>query len=249
MFNRFLPEEVVQVQEKIFDKFRKKIQTSLFIALSSLFCTLAKKYSMKIAIFGASGKTGIVTVYQALEKGHLVTAFARQATRVPIQHKNLKVFEGDIMELEKVKRAIEGQDVVISTLGVNKRGYTTILSDGTRNIIKAMEECGVHRFICMSSAGILGNDAGFLFGKIIMPLFLKQVFKDKKRQMKVIQGCNLDWVIVRPTALTDAPKTGKYKITGHSPASRSIPRTDVADFMLKLLTDRTYDRQMPAIAS
>ena len=204
---------------------------------------------MKIAIFGASGRTGILTVYQALNKGHLVTAFARKPSSVTIQHKNLQVVQGDILEYDKVKQAVEGQDVIISTLGVESRKPTTILSEGTRNILRAMEECKVSRFICMSSAGILGNDAGILFGKIIMPLFLKQVFIDKVRQMKIIQETNLDWVIVRPTGLTDAPKTGKYKITMGLPVSRRIPRADVADFMLKLMTDKQYDHQMPAIAS
>lgn len=204
---------------------------------------------MKIAIFGANGRTGILTVYQALNKGHLVTAFARKPSSVTIQHKNLRVVQGDILEYEKVKQAVEGQDVIISALGVESRKPTTVLSEGTRNILRAMEECKVSRFICMSSAGILGNDAGILFGKIIMPLFLKQVFIDKVRQMKIIQEANLDWVIVRPTSLTDAPKTGKYKITLGPPVSRRIPRADVADFMLKLMTDKQYDHQMPAIAS
>ena len=204
---------------------------------------------MKIAIFGASGRTGILTVYQALDKGHLVTAFARKASSVTIQHKNLKVVQGDILEYDKVHQAIEGQDVIISTLGVESRKPTTVLSEGTKNILKAMEECRVNRFICMSSAGILGNDAGFFFGKIIMPLFLKQVFLDKIRQMKIIENSSPDWVIVRPTGLTDAPKTGKYKITMGAPASIKVPRADVADFMLKLTTDKQYDRRMPAIAS
>jgi putative NADH-flavin reductase len=204
---------------------------------------------MKIAIFGASGRTGILTVYQALDKGHQVTAFARIPSTVTIRHKNFKVIQGDILEYGKVKQAIEGQDVIISALGVESRKPTTDLSEGTRNILRAMEECKVNRFICMSSAGILGNDAGILFGKIILPLFLKQVFLDKVRQMKIIQETNLDWVIIRPTALTDAPKTGKYKITMGPPVSRRIPRADVADFMLKLMTDKQYDRQMPAIAS
>jgi putative NADH-flavin reductase len=204
---------------------------------------------MKIAIFGASGRTGILTVYQALDKGHLVTAFARRPSSVTIQHKNLQVVQGDILEYDKVKQSVEGQDVIISALGVESRKPTTILSEGTRNILRAMEECKVSRFICMSSTGILGNDAGILFGKIIMPLFLKQVFIDKVRQMKIIQETNLDWVIVRPTRLTDAPKTGKYKITMGPPVSRRIPRADVADFMLKLMTDKQYDHQMPAIAS
>ncbi|MCX6247570.1 MAG: SDR family oxidoreductase [Bacteroidetes bacterium] len=203
---------------------------------------------MKIAIFGASGRTGILTVYQALDKGHQVTAFARKPSSVTIQHKNFKVIQGDILDYDKVKQAVEGQDVVISALGVESRKPTTVLSEGTRLILRAMEECKVDRFICMSSAGILGNDAGFLFGKIIMPLFLKEVFRDKVRQMKIIQETSLDWVIIRPTGLTDAPKTGKYKITTGPPASRSIPRADVADFMLKLMTDKQYDRQMPAIA-
>jgi len=204
---------------------------------------------MKITIFGASGRTGILTVYQALDKGYQVTAFARNPTTVTIQHKNLIVIQGDILDYAKVKQAIEGQEVVISALGVESKKFTTVLSEGTRNILRAMEECQVNRFICMSSAGILGNDAGFLFGKIIIPLFLKQVFLDKVRQMKIIQETNLDWVIVRPTGLTDAPKTGKYKVTLTPPVSRRIPRADVSDFMLKLILDKQYDRQMPAIAS
>lgn len=204
---------------------------------------------MKIAIFGASGKTGILTVYQALEKGHTVTAFARNPASVTIHHQKINIVQGDILEYEKVRKAVEGQDAVISTLGVGSRKPTTVLSEGTRNIIRAMEECKVSRFICMSSAGILGNDAGFLFGKIILPLMLKQVFLDKIRQMKIIQESDLEWVIIRPTSLTDAPKTGKYKITMGAPASSKIPRADVADFMLKLTTNKQYDRQMPAIAS
>ena len=204
---------------------------------------------MKIVVFGASGRTGILTVYQALEKGHQVTAFARKTSSVTIQHRNLKIIQGDILQYESVSLAVEGQDAVISTLGVESRKYTTVLSDGTRNIIRAMNDLNVKRLICMSSAGILGDDAGFWFGKIIMPLLLKQVFEDKKRQAKLIQESNLEWVILRPVGLTQAPKTGKYQINEKIPSSSTIPRADVADFMLKLLTDKKYDGKMPAISS
>ncbi len=204
---------------------------------------------MKIAIFGATGRTGLLTMYQALDKGHTVTAFARNPEKLAISHKNIRVVQGDLLDYKKVKAAIEGQDAVICALGVESRKPTTVLSEGTKNILLAMEECRVNRFICMSSAGILGNDAGFLFGKIIIPLVLKEVFKDKIRQMKIIQDSSPDWVIIRPSGLTDSPKTGKYKITLDAPLSRSVPRADVADFMLKLLTDKQYDRQMPAISS
>jgi len=210
---------------------------------------LVQKFDMKIAVFGASGKTGILIVYQALNQGHEVTAFARQPTKVTIQHKNLRVIQGDVMDIEMVRLAVEGQDAVLCALGVEKNKPNTILSEGTRNIVNAMAAAGVKRFICMSSAGILGDDAGFWFGKVIMPLFLRHVFDDKKRQVKVIEESSTDWVILRPTALTDAPKTNTYKIIPGIPTSRSIPRADVADFMLKLVTDRRYDHTMPALSS
>ncbi len=203
---------------------------------------------MKVTVFGASGKTGILVVYQALEKGHFVTAFTRTAERVPIRHANLRVVVGDILDYPRVKEAVEGQDAVISALGVRDRKYNTVLSDGTRNIITAMKECGLKRFICMSSAGVLGNDGGFIFGKIIMPLFLRQEMADKKRQLDVIRESGLEWVVVRPPALTDSPKTGKYRISSGAPEHSKVPRNDVADFMLRLMTDRKYDGQVPAIA-
>jgi putative NADH-flavin reductase len=204
---------------------------------------------MKLVVFGAAGKTGILIVYQALNQGHMVTAFARKPENVTIQHKNLKVIQGDILESDKVKMAVEGQDVVLCALGVDKNKPNTILSDGTGNILRAMESAGVRRFICMSSAGILGNDSGFWFGKVFMPLFLRHVFADKRRQAEIIKKSNADWVIIRPTGLTDAPKTNTYKINLDIPTSRSIPRADVADFMLKLMNDKRYDGKMPALSS
>jgi putative NADH-flavin reductase len=214
-----------------------------------IICILVQNYFMKIAVFGASGKTGILIVYQALNQGHVVTAFARDPSKVTIQHKNLRVVRGDVLEPENVLLAVENQDAVLCALGSDINKPNTMLSQGTANILRAMESAGVKRFICMSSAGILGNDAGFWFGKIIMPLFLRHVFEDKKRQVNVIKQSNVEWVIIRPTGLTDAPKTNTYKINLDIPTSRSIPRADVADFMLKLLTDKKYDGKMPAISS
>ncbi|MCK9422719.1 MAG: SDR family oxidoreductase [Bacteroidales bacterium] len=204
---------------------------------------------MKITVFGASGRTGILIVYQALNQGHQVNAFARQPSKVTIQHKNLTIVSGDVLDSVKVKEAVDGQDAVLCALGVDTNKPVTVLSDGTRIILKAMEESGVRRFICMSSAGILGNDAGFWFGKVIMPLFLRHVFADKIRQVKIIQESKADWVILRPVKLTDSPKTNSYKILPGIPTSRTVPRADVADFMLKLVTDTCYDRTMPAVSS
>ncbi|MEI6889134.1 MAG: NAD(P)-dependent oxidoreductase [Bacteroidales bacterium] len=204
---------------------------------------------MKIAVFGASGRTGLLLTFQALNMGHEVTAYARRADKITISHKNIRIVQGELSDYEKIKGTISGQDVIMCTLGIDKNKPSTILSDSTRLMLQAMEECGVKRFICMSSAGVQGNDAGFWFGKIIMPLFLKHVFEDKKRQIEVIRQSRADWVIIRPVGLTESPKTGRYQVNEGLPTSRSIPRADVADFMLKLMTDKKYDFKMPTISS
>lgn len=204
---------------------------------------------MKIAVFGASGRTGLMLTFQALNQGHEVTAYTRRADRVTISHKNIRIIEGGLGDYQKIKEAVQGHDAVLCTLGIDKNKPSTVLSDATRLILQAMEECGVKRFICMSSAGVLGNDGGFWFGKIFLPLFLKHVFADKKRQMEVVKQSKAEWVIIRPVGLTDSPKTGRYRINEGLPTSRSIPRADVADFMLKLMTDKKHDFKMPAISS
>ena len=204
---------------------------------------------MKIAVFGASGRTGLMLTFQALNQGHEVTAYTRRADKITITHKKIRIVQGELWDYEKIKEVVCGQDVVLCTLGVEKNKPSTILSDGTKLILRAMEECGVKRFICMSSAGVLGNDAGFWFGKIILPLFLKHVFADKKRQVEIIKQSRVNWVIIRPVGLTDSPRTGRYKINEDLPTSRSIPRADVGDFMLKLMTETKYDFKMPAISA
>ncbi|MEI8005599.1 MAG: SDR family oxidoreductase [Bacteroidota bacterium] len=204
---------------------------------------------MKIAVFGASGRTGLLLTFQALNQGHEVTAYTRSPHKISITHKNIRIIEGELDDYNKIRDAVSGQDVVMCTLGIEKNKPSTVLSDATRLILKAMEESNVKRFICMSSAGVLGNDGGFWFGKVLIPLFLKQVFEDKKRQIEVIRQSKSEWVVVRPVGLTDSPKTGRFNINEGLPTSWRIPRNDVADFMLKLMTDKKYDFKMPAISS
>ena len=62
---------------------------------------------------------------------------------------------------------------------------------------------------------------------------------------------NLDWIIVRPGQLTNGPKRGTYRHgldIGSKLWTVSISRADVADFMLKQLTDDSYLRKTPGVA-
>jgi putative NADH-flavin reductase len=208
---------------------------------------------MKLVIFGATGTVGRQVVAQALEQGHTVTAFARNLAKLDIQHPQLGFAQGDVMDASAVEQVIRGQDAVVCVLGAGKQLKSTIRSEGTRQIIQAMEKVGMRRLICLSTLGT-GDSWGnldFYWKYVMFGFILRQVFADHERQEALVRNSNLDWTIVRPGALTDGPLTGQYR---HSfPSSDrnialQVSRADVADFILKQLSDQSSLHQTPSLS-
>jgi putative NADH-flavin reductase len=130
----------------------------------------------------------------------------------------------------------------------------TILSDGTRNIVRAMQHHGVKRFVCQSSLGVADSRGrlGFLYNFFLIPLFLRNLFADKALQERIIQETELEWIIVRPAALTNGPRKGVYRAgssLGHWFRPSKISRADTAEFMLKQITAADFLRQTPGLAN
>jgi putative NADH-flavin reductase len=129
----------------------------------------------------------------------------------------------------------------------------TTLSDGTKSIVKAMGKLGVTRFICESSLGVGDSKGrlGLLYTYVLIPLFLRGLFADKEVQERILGDSALDWVIVRPAALTNGQRRGAYRHgedIGQWLFTRKISRPDVADFMLKQLTDNKYLHMTPGVS-
>jgi putative NADH-flavin reductase len=249
---------------------------------------------MKLLVFGATGGTGRRLVQQALQQGHVVTAFARDPAKIHVTHDNLRVVRGDILDPASVETAVAGQDAVVSALGtrlpirivilivvacqiitrmvalsqpislfveigvpilaillLSRR--TTILSEGTRNIVRAMERAGIKRFVCESSLGVGDSKwkLGVFHDLVAYPLFLRNIIADKVAQEQIIASSSLEWVIVRPGALTNGPQRNVYRAgsdVGHWFVPSRISRSDVATFMLNQLAGAEYLRRTPGLA-
>jgi uncharacterized protein YbjT (DUF2867 family) len=207
----------------------------------------------RILVIGATGGTGRALVEQALARGYVVTALARDPRVLDIKHPKLRVMQGNVLDETSVDAAVRGQDAVLSALG-HKRylGPTRILSQGTANLLRAMKSHGVQRFVCETSLGI-GDSAGRMglyYTFFVIPVVLPFYFWDKTKQERVIAASGLDWVIVRPAALTNGAKHGRYRHGAHVGGffwTHRISRTDVADFMLNQLTDNVYLRMAPGV--
>jgi putative NADH-flavin reductase len=207
----------------------------------------------RVLILGATGGTGRQLVQQALDRGLSVTALARDPSRLRIEHPRLKVIQGNVLDERSVDAAVRGQDAVVSALG-HKRYFhpTRILSDGTRNVVRAMEAHGVRRLVCQTSLGI-GDGAGRLgafYTLFIIPVILPFYFWDKTRQERIIARSRVEWVIVRPGALTNGRKRGRCRHgrrVGNFLLTVRICRADVAEFMLDQLASDTYVGAAPGV--
>ena len=140
---------------------------------------------------------------------------------------------------------------ILAILFLSRR--TTTISEGTRNIVRAMEEKGVRRFVCESSLGVGDSKwrMGVVHNVVAIPLFLRNVFADKEAQERIIKESSLDWVIVRPAALTNGPRRNAYRAgpdVGNWFVPSRISRADVAAFMLEQVAGATYLRKTPGLA-
>jgi nucleoside-diphosphate-sugar epimerase len=208
---------------------------------------------LRVLVIGATGGTGRQLVQQALDQGHQVTAFVRDPSKLKIAHENLRIARGDVLDYASVESAMRGQSAVLCALGHKRFFYPNkIQSNGMLHILRAMKACDVPRLICETAVGI-GNSVGRLglpHTFFILPLVLPFYMWDKLRQEDLIVASDRDWVIVRAGVLTNGEARGSYR---HGPKVGSylwpvkIARADVADFMLKQLTDDAYVGAAPGL--
>lgn len=216
--------------------------------------TGARDKPERILIIGATGRTGRHLIAQALERGYAVTAFARDPTSIELRHPRLSIAKGNVLDRVSVDAAMPGHHAVVSALG--HRRYWSLSrthSEGTRNVVRAMQRHGVRRLVCLTSLGI-GDSAGRLgmpYNLFVIPLVLPFYFWDKARQERVIAESDIEWIIVRPGALTNGVKRERVN-TGAKVGSYlwtvRVSRANVADFMLNQLTSDTYLRSAPGLA-
>jgi putative NADH-flavin reductase len=210
---------------------------------------------MKVIIFGASGGIGKFAVQHALEKGYKVKAFLRNPSKLTIKHENLTTIQGEINNYNHIKNAIFDCDAVIWCVGIPMKKYKHMESlDGHKNLLKAMNECGIERLIDWATPSVpfkkdkrsfITVVPGFIAG-ILFPMAKKEIICIAD----MITASKLKWTIVRFMAPKDTLFTGNVKVGfGDTKMSFNISREDIGVFMVEQLNNKTYEYSMPIIGS
>ena len=200
---------------------------------------------MKLLILGATGGTGAALLGQAAADCHDITVIARRPGRLrDVTGDSVTIVEGDVLEPGPWQNAAAEHDTLLSCLGsTDRRRPTTIYSRGTLNALSAMRAGSERRLICLSSAGLDVPPDTPLPQKLVTQLIVQRLYRhgytDMRRMEAALRDQEARWTIVRPPMLTDAPGTGSYRVSLDGPLSnmRSIPRADLAHYMLTAVDD------------
>lgn len=176
-----------------------------------------------VLILGANGGIARNAIDLFLnETDAYLTLFLRNPKRLGnLDPQRARVVEGDVLDIEALKQALVGQDVVYANLSGD-------LEKMAKAIVEAMDSRGVKRLIFISSMGIYDEVPGEKYGSILNPY---------RKSAQVIEASDLDYTILRPAWFTNRNEID-YETTqkGESFKGSEVSRKSVADLVVKLAT-------------
>ncbi|MEO6911828.1 MAG: SDR family oxidoreductase [Edaphobacter sp.] len=211
---------------------------------------------MKIAIFGASGATGLLLTQRCLAAGYPITALVRKPEIFPLRL-SVRMIEGSAFDSAAVRQTIEGADVVLSALGARSLRREDVLERAVPEIVAAMQQTNVRRLIVLGSAGARSNALAkhsawrrWIVERIAYNTVMKWPVASQRAQYTALSASNLDWTMVMPPILTNGPGRGKWRVDEEAlpPNGGRISRADVADFMMQQIDNPQWVRKAVYIA-
>ncbi|MER7752667.1 NAD(P)H-binding protein [Kitasatospora sp. NPDC097643] len=209
---------------------------------------------MKIAVVGATGRTGRLVVGLALAAGHTVTAVARNPARLPEFATGTPLTaQADIHRPGSLHGPLAGQDAVVATLGTADRRPTTVFSDGARELTAAARAGGVRHLVTMGSAGLETSQLPFaqrMVTRLVVNRVYREVHHDLARMEAVLDASDTDWTVVRVPMLKDGPPAAHPLVSYDRPLPRAgtATRATVAAWITDHLGDPETFRRLVHLA-
>lgn len=206
---------------------------------------------MRIAVLGATGKTGNEVLTQALAAGHSVVAYVRRPDAVT-PTAGLTVVGGQLDDVDAMTAAIDGCDVIVVTLGpkVQDRNQP-LLSLAVPATIEAATKAGVKRIVVLSALGVGATYANTRYPyRLGARTFLKGNFIDHDTGESKLVDSGLHWTTVHPGPLFNGAPTPHPTVLDAATGIKmsGTPRTmraDVAAAIIGMLDDpTTYGKQI-----
>ncbi|WP_439140873.1 NAD(P)-dependent oxidoreductase [Planktotalea sp.] len=211
---------------------------------------------MKLLVLGATGRTGQHIVEQGLAKGHVITALARDPSKVKPRD-GLTVLKGTPTNATDVANAAEGAEAILVALN-NPRasdapwakplGTDPILT----NVAKNITALGKKRVVFLSAIGVGDSldDTAWFMRFMIKRTNLKYAYADHNTAEQTFRSSDTDWTLVRAMGLSNSDKA-KPLVVGTATTPKPgmmVRRSAVAAFMLSAAKNGSHIRETPVIS-
>lgn len=203
---------------------------------------------MRVAIFGASGRTGNLLTARCLAAGYTVAALVRTPARFPYRDK-VRVVVGSAFDPLAVADTLSGADVVLSALGARSLRKEDVLEQAIPVIVQGMRNAGLRRIITLGGASAVPDSlkqqprlVAWFLRTFLYNRLLKWPSHSQRAQLAVLSSSGLDWTMVMPPMLTGGHARGNYRVDGAAlpRTGMRISREDVADFMMRQIPSREW---------
>jgi putative NADH-flavin reductase len=172
--------------------------------------------TMNIALIGGTGFVGSALLQELLQRGHQVTALARDTAKYTPRD-GLKVVQADVLDAEQVARAVKGHDAVVSAYNP---GWTTpdlgkVFLQGSQAIVDGVKRSGVKRLLVIGGAGSLYVAPGVqLVDTPSFPAEWKEgALAAREALERIRREDSLEWTFVSPAAmLAPGERTGRFRL-------------------------------------
>lgn len=200
---------------------------------------------MKLFVIGATGRTGMEIVQQALARGHSVTAFVRSPESITLKDGQLVIQKGNPTDEDQLFAVLENHEAVLSALGPREPfRSSSLLHDSALATTRAMGRSGVKRLVVLSAAAHFPG-----IPNRIVSFILRNHMRDSLAMEKIVQTGSLDWTIARPPQLTEGKYVTYRSREDAAPAMAfSVARSAVAAFMIDAVEQKKHIRKIVGLA-
>ena len=224
---------------------------ALSLAMGSGHADDVARDSLRILVYGATGKVGVHVVDEGLSRGHHVTAVSRDPARIEQSHENLTPIQGDILDAGSVALLLPGHDVVIvSVRGVTGRSKSpedAVALIGVKNVVDALRDMQNQppRLIHVGGSGSLEVRTGVVradtLPKIFLPKRLEIEIAGQIKALDYLRGVSdVQWTYATPPRnFTNGERSGEYRIGGDRlmEDARGRSRVSRVDFAVALIDE------------
>lgn len=210
------------------------------------------KQKNRIAVLGGGGRTGKYIVTQLLSQGYSLRLLLRSPEDFQLESPDIEIVKGDAIDFDAIRSLIVDCQAVINTVG-QRNNERLIASQATLNVLKAMSEFGIQRYILVAGLNV---DTPFdkkseqtIAATEWMKMNFPLIHADRQKTYSILSTSDVNWTLVRVPFIEFTDVRSKTLVSLEDCPGNKIGAADIACFVIEQLSADSYIKKSPFITN